>query len=195
VVRRHRDLRLALVGTAFELAAKQGPEAVSVRDVCRQLGVSHNAAYRHYPTRDELLQRVAERAFDEFAAYLADRVGQAGAGSDTEAAWDRLWACCRGYVEFAIEQPGLFRTVCAFPAGTIALESDRARPYDQLERCLDGLVEAGAVPADRRAGAEIAVWSGVHGFVFLLDGLLRDATPPDVDKYIDEVLHRLRHGI
>jgi AcrR family transcriptional regulator len=56
----HGNLRPALVETAVELARATGPEGVVLREVARQTGVSHNAAYRHFADRDELLAELVE---------------------------------------------------------------------------------------------------------------------------------------
>ncbi|MEN9843799.1 MAG: hypothetical protein RLZZ612_1628, partial [Pseudomonadota bacterium] len=67
-------LKQACVLAAREVIAQQGRSALSLRDVARQLGVSHQAPYRHYPTRDDLLAEVLRQCFVEFAHALASRV-------------------------------------------------------------------------------------------------------------------------
>ncbi|MDQ6716487.1 MAG: TetR/AcrR family transcriptional regulator, partial [Actinomycetota bacterium] len=52
----HGDLRRALVLAATSLARAGGPDAVVLREVTRQVGVSANAAYRHFADRDALLE-------------------------------------------------------------------------------------------------------------------------------------------
>jgi hypothetical protein len=85
-----------------------------------------------------------------------------------------------GYLRFAREEPGLFRT--AFSASeNLRSAASPARageggltPFQLLEAALDGLVEAGVLPRKRRPGAEFLAWSAVHGLAMLLiDGPLR----------------------
>ena len=57
----HGNLRETLVAAGVELARTGGPDAVVLRAVSRQAGVSHNAAYRHFADHDELLAAVAAR--------------------------------------------------------------------------------------------------------------------------------------
>jgi AcrR family transcriptional regulator len=61
----HRYLRGALVDAGVELARTGGPNAVLLRAVSRQAGVSHNAAYRHFANQQDLLAAVAERCMTQ----------------------------------------------------------------------------------------------------------------------------------
>ena len=68
-----QDLRDACVCAAREAIAKHGIESLSLRDVARRLGVSHQAPYKHYPSRDHLLAEVMRRCFQQFAQHLDAR--------------------------------------------------------------------------------------------------------------------------
>src|SRR5436305_9833089 len=75
----HGNLRAALIDAGVELAQAGGPDAVVVREASRRVGVSHNAAYRHFPDRDTLVRAVAERSMGELAGlmeHLIDDVGR-----------------------------------------------------------------------------------------------------------------------
>src|SRR5271154_5132315 len=88
----HGDLSRALVDAAAELVTCCGPSAVSLREVARIVGVSHNAPYRHFPTREALLAAVAARGFE----LLFEGMSKI---EDTAAPEQQLAACCRGYVD------------------------------------------------------------------------------------------------
>jgi AcrR family transcriptional regulator len=192
----HGNLREALIAAATQLAATHGPEAVVLREAARQVGVSHNAAYRHFADRDDLLQAVSARAMTEFGQLMADRIVAAATGLGKDEAWARFEASGRAYVEFAITQPGLFRMACARSLGDLTPDSAVLHPYAQLSERLDELVAAEAITPARRKNAEIAAWSAVHGFATLaLDGPLRDASPADRDRDLDEVIRVVREGI
>lgn len=62
-------------------------------------------------------------------------------------------------------------------------------PYQVLADSLDGLLAVGAIPADRRPGAEYAAWSAVHGLsCLLIDGPLRDLPIAERQVALDKVL-------
>jgi AcrR family transcriptional regulator len=192
----HGNLREALVEAGVELAAEQGSEAVVLREVARRVGVSHNAAYRHFADRNALLLAVSARAMSTFGQLMADRIDAAATGSGAAAALARLEACGRAYVEFAVTQPGLFRIACAWSLGAVEPDSDIDHPYTQLSQRLDELVTVGAITPARRKNAEIAAWSAVHGFAMLiLDGPLGDVPEAVRAEGLDEVLRVVREGI
>src|ERR1700755_3531565 len=100
----HGSLRSALVDAGVQLAREGGPGAIVLREVARRIGVSPNAAYRHFADLPELSDAVADAAL----AALADSMRRelaALAGDDPLMA---LLAVGRGYVHFALDEPGLF---------------------------------------------------------------------------------------
>jgi AcrR family transcriptional regulator len=192
----HGHLREALVDAAIALAAESGPSGVVLRAVTRQVGVSPNAAYRHFADRDALLAEVAHRAMRGLVEAMARRQESVPTDGDPrQRAVERLEAIGRGYVDFALAQPGLFRVCFAAPpeltlgevpapsaAADPAPSADGppADPFGVLNAALDDLVAVGHLPAERRPGAEVLCWSAVHGFATLhLDGPLA-GTPDDV---------------
>lgn len=198
---RHGDLRRALVGAGVELARVGGPEAVVLREATRRVGVAPSAAYRHFEDRRALLDEVCSAcqaalavAIEDELARLPDRGGPAGL------ARARLRGVGTGYLRFAQEEPGLFRT--AFSASeNLRSAASPARageagltPFQLLGAALDGLVEAGVLPRGRRPGAEFLAWSAVHGLAMLLiDGPLRgldESTAHDVGQRIIDMVER-----
>ena len=192
----HGNLRAALVDAAVELAEKEGPDAVVLREVSRHVGVSHNAAYRHFADREELLRAVSARALTEFSRLMALRIG-AVPGRGKRAAKLRYEASGRAYVEFALTRPGLFRCCCAFAMGEVEPDDpDVVHGYLQLSQRLDELVEVGLVSPERRQGGEIASWSAVHGFALLVtDGPLQYASATERELGLDAVIRVVGDGI
>jgi len=199
----HGRLREALVEAGLELARADGPGAVVLREATRRAGVSHNAAYRHFADRDALLRAVCERCMSRLALLMEKRIAAAPAGDGpVDAAWARLNAVGRAYVEFATKEPGWFRTAFAVPPTMQAFAPGEGvgasglGPYGLLSACLDDLVVVGAIPPKRRPDLEYAAWSAVHGFSSLLnDGPLRTLPKRERDKALDVVLGVVARGL
>ncbi|MEV6333838.1 TetR/AcrR family transcriptional regulator [Nocardia vinacea] len=162
----HGALRSALVEAGVALARDGGPDRVILREVARAAGVSHSAAYRHFADRGALLAEVAGHARGELAAEMSRRIAR------TRDPRRQLQAVGTAYIDFALNQPGLFRT--AFGVHAVPEQhTGGTNPYEILGRVLDQAQSAGLLDPERRPGAEIAAWSTVHGLACLLiDGPL-----------------------
>jgi AcrR family transcriptional regulator len=65
------DLSQSLLDHAYAIIQSDGLDKLSIREVARRCGVSHQAPYRHYPSRDHILAALVARLYAEFAAALA----------------------------------------------------------------------------------------------------------------------------
>jgi AcrR family transcriptional regulator len=199
----HGDLRNALIDAAVATARQHGPSAVLLRDIARQVGVSHNAGYRHFASQGELLTAVAQRGLAELAANMQKGLDAAPKRRDPkQRARGRLRAIGRAYVEFAVAEPGLFRTVWAAagypatPADTDLSVAPTSDPYLLLNAVLDELVTVGAIPASRRPYSETVAWSAVHGLsTLLIDGPLAGMPPTELEKALDRLCDVLDAGL
>src|SRR2546430_4292226 len=90
----HRDLRTGLLRAAGERLEKQGITALSLREAARRVGVSHNAPYRHFADREELLAALAAQGFEMLGQAMR---GQTGRGMG------------EAYVRSALQYPQRFR--------------------------------------------------------------------------------------
>jgi AcrR family transcriptional regulator len=185
----HGDLRSALIDAGLHLTRTGGPDALTIREATRRVGVSPNAAYRHFVDREALLSAVASAIQHRMAARMQ--------GPARRQASDRLRAVGVGYIKFALDEPGWF-TVAFFGADPVGLDDQTtsAPPYLALVEALDAMVDTGALSPDRRAGAEWPCWSAVHGFAELaLRGPLRHASRRDVDALAARTVDDIVAGI
>ena len=196
----HGDLRAALIDAGLHLTRTGGPEALTIREATRRVGVSPNAAYRHFADRETLLRAVATAIQHRMAARMQSSASRRGSAEPQ--ACDRLRAVGVGYIKFALDEPGWF-TVAFFGADLagadligFAAEQDQtatAPPYLALVEALDAMVIAGALSPERRDGAEWPCWSAVHGFAELvLHGPLRHARRREVaalaKRTVDDII-------
>ncbi len=99
----HGDLRNALLDAARRIVERDGAEAVSLRSLAEDLGVSRGAPYRHFPDRDTLLAEVAAAGFEEHAAAYQ---GFLDTVMDPR---ERMALTTRFYLDYGARKPGLHR--------------------------------------------------------------------------------------
>jgi AcrR family transcriptional regulator len=172
----HGDLRNALVASALKLIEQGGQAEFSLREAARDVGVSANAAYRHFEDKSALMTAAAADGHERLARRM-QRSMTAVRDSATEAPASiaRFKAVGRAYVEFAADHPELFRLMfgecgAACLSGGV-IDGGRETPWTLLGKALDALVADGLLRAENRPGAELKAWTVVHGFAALeLDG-------------------------
>jgi AcrR family transcriptional regulator len=202
----HGDLRNALVRAAADLAESGGPEAVTIRAAARQVGVTPTATYRHFASQSELLHAAKHEALDRMTATILALLTEPDPEADpVTVVLDRLVAAGRGYVQFAMAQPGLFRTAFCRGGGGEGDEGDEmdpaealaaAPPYAFLSQVLDDLVEVGWLDPSHREGAEMAAWSTVHGLsMLMLDGPCADMPADEREQLIRSTLALVVRGL
>ncbi|MBA3589157.1 TetR/AcrR family transcriptional regulator [Methylibium sp.] len=200
---RHGDLRRALIEAGIELARADGPDAVVLREATRRAGVVPNAAYRHFASRNDLLQAVRAAGLAALAVAMEEELARLGRGRrGKEFARASLRAVGAGYLRFAQAEPGLFRTafsvseeVIGTPDPAKAGESG-LNPFELLGAALDRMVQAGVLPAERRPGAEFLAWSAVHGLSLLvIDGPLHALNPAQVQPLGQRLLEMVEKGL
>src|SRR5688572_32508569 len=96
----HGDLRRTLLDASLALVQEQGIQALSLREVARKAGVSHNAPYHHFPDKSSLMAAICQEGFEGLAREMA--AARAAAGDDPRA---RMEACGQSYVRFALSSP------------------------------------------------------------------------------------------
>lgn len=181
--------RDAIITAARTLIADEGLESVSLRRLATSLGVTAPALYAHVEDKRDLLRGVAELEFTELIA-------------DFEAidAWDpldRLRRQSRVYIERAVAQPELFRTMFLFPpqldlsAATGEELPMATHSFQVALRSVTSAIDAGVLRPIDPLIAAITLWTATHGAAdVLLMGFPFDDATRDlvIDSVIDTVL-------
>lgn len=198
----HGDLRRALVDEGLSLARTGGPAAVSLREVTRAVGVSPNAAYRHFADREDLVRAVAAEAQLALARAIRARVDATPADlAETEASVERLRRVGMAYIDFARAERGWFElafsTQDSQASGAIVtLDDEVVAPFQLLLDTLDAMAHAGTLAPERRPHAEWACWSVVHGFADIaVHGPLQWQPAPVIDALAAAVVESAIVGV
>ena len=155
-----------LFRSALREAELGGPEAISLKALAKELGVSQPAPYRHFADREALLQAVTAEAFRQFNAILREAIGKPSKRS-------KLSRFAQASLDFGLKRNGIYRLM--FASRTMACsEKDSELHVAALEtlRLLVDSFEAPAVGLLRERHA-LQVWAALHGVITLAEqGLL-----------------------
>src|SRR5262249_13110033 len=140
----HGDLPNALTDAATEMAKEGGPDAVVLRAVARATGGSAAAAYRHFTDHGELLHAVRGRGLSALGEAMRASLDAGEPLTDpAREAIRRLGALGSAYINFALSDPGLFRTAFCRPDRPmldVKLRLDLNAPFALVSGVLDELV-------------------------------------------------------
>jgi AcrR family transcriptional regulator len=154
------DLKDACVHAAREVIAERGIEHLSLREVSRKLGVSHQAPYKHYPSRDHLLAEVMRRCFLSFTEALDTSERHEDPVADLE-------SLSRQYLAYAAAHPLEYRLMFNTPWPERADHPELARDALHVFNVLrDVLQRIYGEDPEARAQVElhaVFIWSSVHG--------------------------------
>lgn len=114
-----RDIRQ----TARALLVGDGPEAVTLRAIARELGITAPALYRYYGSRDDLLEHLRADVVRDLGEALERDV--AGSADNEGGGPARLFAICRGFRRWALTHTNEFTLV--FASGAAGAASSTAK--------------------------------------------------------------------
>lgn len=167
-----------MLETSRELLAEGGLAALSMREVARRAGVTHQAPYHHFPDKESIVAELVTEGFEELARRLHGAVDAACEGGKAEV----LRGAAEAYLGFALEHPAVFRVMfrpelcdpARFPRAQAAAENARAACERLVRIVHDG----------RFSPALASVhWAHVHGLACLvLDGPLGAELPTEAAR-------------
>lgn len=186
----HGNLRSALLERAERTVRERGVHALSLRELARDVGVSHGAPRRHFPDREALLDAVAESGFERLARELEAAVGAAGPGADT-----RLHALARAYVGFATRDAALLELMFATKhrdgAERVLAEADRSLAIALA--VVAGAQLSGELVAGDAEQITQFVFATVHGLATMANGgMLGD---DDIGGVVTDAIEQLLSGL
>jgi AcrR family transcriptional regulator len=183
----HGDLEEALLGAGMREAKTSGTKNLGVNSLAKEVNVSPMAVYRHFSNGESLRAGISQQAREEMARRMLNAVAlETGVK-------ERFHAVGKTYIEFALNEPGLFAVAfVACEEGPKREDSPSAWLVFQdsiLDLCNAGLIETNEVEQ-----VAAFAWASVHGFATLAGGN-DPKRPKSSDEAITNLLDRVWSGI
>ncbi|NOJ43575.1 TetR/AcrR family transcriptional regulator [Bradyrhizobium australiense] len=194
----HGDLRRVLIEAALQLVGEGGAEAVSVREAARRAGVSPGAPFRHFPSRDALIQAVAEEAQRGFRAEIEAALRGAPVGDPL----GRFRCLGLAYLRWAMRNPTHFEIISSRRLfdhdRAAAISKDNAELIALTEQTLAEASAAGQLRSADLKQVQIAGRALVYGFARMnIDGHFPrwGVAGPEAERTAEAVLDLFIEGI
>jgi AcrR family transcriptional regulator len=187
----HGNLRSALLSCAERTLRDGGAGELSLREIARQVGVSHAAPRRHFADKQALLDALAQDGFERLGRELREAMDGAGEGFHA-----RLLAVSQSYVRFATEHAALLELMYAGkhrPGADDSLREAGERAFEAPMSLIAAGQAAGEVVAGDPARVGVAAWAAVHGLASLVNSDLIDADA--LDERVAEAVALLVEGL
>jgi AcrR family transcriptional regulator len=176
----HGEVRRLVLDAAIAIIETDGAESLSMREVARRAGVSHQAPYHYFKDRSGIFAAISEEGFTALAdAFKSVRRQETSSGE--VAAKAGLIA----YLRFAREHTGHFRVmfrndICGVSTHeATGMASEEA--FNELLEMVAQTIGASINPTDAMTFA-LMLWSNAHGLATLVvDGPLSRRLPPEAD--------------
>lgn len=178
---------------ALAILEEEGPQAVSMRRIAAQVGITPMAIYHHFPSREALLEQVVDTEFARLAGFFAHPIQ----GRTAEAQFLHIMD---GYIDYALAHPRIFDYVFSSPrAGARRFPEDfRARRSPTLNVTADALagwMKTGELRRDDVWELAMALWAHAHGYLALYRAGRFHLTEDEFRKLVRRSLRRFLHGL
>jgi len=188
-----QNLREACIREALAIVEESGVEKLSMREVARRLGVSHQAPYKHFQSRDHILAEMVSRAYRSFSEYLKKRPRTGDPDAD-------LGAMGQAYIEYADKHPLQYRLIFSTPLPDPHQHPDMMRhAQDAFALLQSGIAElhaarGGPGPHRRTDFDALFIWFTLHGLCGVMHSRVVDTLnlPTEVmDGMSSEMFERI----
>jgi AcrR family transcriptional regulator len=176
----HGDLQQRIIEEALFWIEQENIVSLSLRGIARNLGVSHNAPYRHFPDKESLLNAIAIKGFGQLHQAL-----QQAATNYLDNDRKRLEAIGVAYIQYALQNQAYYRVMFCDRRKNVRLCLNYQQVASEAFNVLLNVIKAGQtnkvfIPEEAEQLASVC-WSLVHGVSMLaIDGQLEISNPNSI---------------
>ncbi|MGW2746745.1 TetR/AcrR family transcriptional regulator [Streptomyces sp. NPDC001450] len=187
----HGDLRAALLKSAERTLREKGVGALSLRELARDIGVSHAAPGRHFKDKQALLDALALDGYERLNQALGAAAEQPGLTFE-----QRMTALARAYLGFAVENPELLELMFARkhdPDSSAQLATAVDQSLGSFARMMADAQEQGEIIQGDPERLTMVAAASLHGLAALIASCTLEAE--EALAGLDEHVHLLLHGL
>jgi AcrR family transcriptional regulator len=190
----HGDLKNSLIDAALQILERDGADALSMRAIAAEVGVSHTAPYAHFKNKHELIEAINEMGYQLLGQELSKEEQTLSSGQD-----DVVLCYGAAYLAFALKHPQLYRLMLG-QVETRGLKEGAKKPVTldisresitmkQPFKMLNKALEKEVGDADRARSQALGAWALVHGLsALIIEGHLSVPDKTDLKSFLASVV-------
>jgi len=164
----HGNLKEEFINIAMNFIAKEDVDKLTLKILSDATGTSRSAIYKHFKNKDALIETIIEKGFDKFdvktTTYLYD---------ESKALIDKFYLTGKLYVEFAMQNPNLYRLLFGKKYAHIreellSIKDEDCSGFSALQKTVEDGQKQGILKKDNSYRQAIVIWATMHGFSSLI---------------------------
>ena len=182
----HGNLKEEFLQIAFDFIAKEDISKLTLKVLSDATGTSRSAIYKHFKSKDTLIEKIIEVGFEQFDKHTTPILQD-----KTKPLLDRFYLTGKAYIEFAKQNPNLYRLLFGkkyahIREEIISIKDEECSGFGALEIAIKEGQNSGILKKEDSYKQAIIIWSSLHGLSSLIiDGFM------DVEELYEDLYDHL----
>ena len=182
----HGNLKEEFLRIAFEFIHKESVNKLTLKVLSDATGTSRSAIYRHFSSKDALIEEIIRKGFSDFDNHTAPILQN----QDTLLV-DRFYQASKAYIYWAKENPNLYRLLFGKKYAYIreeimSIKENSCDGFGALKQAVEEGQKSGILKKEDSLKQSIIIWSSLHGLSSLIiDGFM------DVEEISEELIDNM----
>ena len=168
----HGNLKKEFLSVAFDFIRQNDVEHLTLKVLSDATNTSRSAIYRHFRSKDALIETMIQTGFDTFDAAVAPVLT-----AKDKPLPERFYFAGKAYLDYARENPSLYRLLFGKKYAHIREEimtlGDDCSGFGALKKAIEEGQEDGLIKKEDSFTQAVVVWSSLHGLAStIIDGFM-----------------------
>ena len=178
----HGNLKEEFLKIAFEFIVDNDIDKLTLKVLSDATGTSRSAIYRHFKSKDALIEVMIENGFEQF-----DNITAPILNDKSKSLVDRFYLTTRAYIEWAKNNPNLYRLLfgikyATIRENTVSIKNEDCSGFGALKLAIQEGQKSGIIKDEDSYKQSIIIWASLHGLTTLIiDGFM------DVEEIYEEL--------
>lgn len=178
----HGNLKEEFLKIAFEFIVDNDIDKLTLKVLSDATGTSRSAIYRHFKSKDALIEVMIENGFEQFDDITAPILND-----QSKSLVDRFYLATKTYIQWAKNNPNLYRLLFGIKYATIreniiSIKDEDCSGFGALKLAIEEGQQSGIIKNEDSYKQSIVVWASLHGLsTLIIDGFM------DVQEIYEEL--------